>query len=267
MKRILSLGAGVQSSALALMASVGAITPKPELAVFADTQWESSEVYGWLDWLETELTFPVVRVTKPGLNLGQVAIGVALGKIPRKGASLPPLYLDRPFGALPLQCSKVFKTRVIQQYYRTHVLHLAKGERVKQGVYLEQWLGISKDEAHRQKDCELKYIQNRYPLIESNLTRSDCLQWMEAQGYPTPPRSSCIFCPFRSDKEWTHLKTTLPDDFNRAVEFDKQIRNGYPGMRGEAFIHGRRKPLDQIEFRHQDQPNLFGNECEGMCGV
>ena len=36
-KVVLSLGAGVQSSTLALMAAKGEVTPMPDVAVFADT--------------------------------------------------------------------------------------------------------------------------------------------------------------------------------------------------------------------------------------
>ena len=38
--RILSLGAGVQSSTMALMADQGAFGDKPDAAIFADTGWE-----------------------------------------------------------------------------------------------------------------------------------------------------------------------------------------------------------------------------------
>src|SRR5688572_3380034 len=36
---IISLGAGVQSSTMALMAAHGEIQPMPDAAIFADTQW------------------------------------------------------------------------------------------------------------------------------------------------------------------------------------------------------------------------------------
>ena len=62
MNNIISLGAGVQSSTMALMAEKGEINPKPDCAIFADTGWEPKRVYEWLDWLETQLSFPVYRV-------------------------------------------------------------------------------------------------------------------------------------------------------------------------------------------------------------
>ncbi|MEB3209641.1 MAG: hypothetical protein VKK63_12110, partial [Synechococcus sp.] len=75
MMHILSLGAGVQSSTLALMAACGEVTDYPRLdaAIFADTQDEPAGVYKWLDWLEAEIArlphpFPVHRVTAGRLS-------------------------------------------------------------------------------------------------------------------------------------------------------------------------------------------------------
>ena len=70
----LSLGAGVQSSTIALMAAHGEITPMPDAAIFADTKAEPASVYKWLDWLQVKLPFPVYRVsrgdmTKDSLNI------------------------------------------------------------------------------------------------------------------------------------------------------------------------------------------------------
>ena len=61
--RVISLGAGVQSSVMALMAGMGKITPMPDCAIFADTQFEPVSVYDHLDWLEEQLPFPVYKVT------------------------------------------------------------------------------------------------------------------------------------------------------------------------------------------------------------
>ena len=52
--QIISLGAGVQSSTMALMAVRGEITPMPDCAIFADTGAEPQYVYEWLNWLEMQ---------------------------------------------------------------------------------------------------------------------------------------------------------------------------------------------------------------------
>ena len=65
---VISLGAGVQSTVLYLMAALGELEPKPEAAIFADTQWEPVHVYRHLDWLQSlELDIPIVRVSAGNL--------------------------------------------------------------------------------------------------------------------------------------------------------------------------------------------------------
>ncbi len=70
--RVLSLGAGVQSTALALMAAHGEIGPMPDCAIFADTGWEPKAVYEHLAWLKSPnvLPFPVHIVTGGNIRDG-----------------------------------------------------------------------------------------------------------------------------------------------------------------------------------------------------
>ena len=66
---VLSLGAGVQSSTMALMAAKGEITPMPVAAIFADTKGEPANVYNYLSFLEEALPFPIIKVSaKDGLT-------------------------------------------------------------------------------------------------------------------------------------------------------------------------------------------------------
>ncbi len=59
---VISLGGGVQSSVMALMASQGAFDAIPDCAIFADTHWEPPSLYTLLDWLAERLGFPVYVV-------------------------------------------------------------------------------------------------------------------------------------------------------------------------------------------------------------
>src|SRR4051812_3723012 len=69
--RVLSLGAGVQSTTMALMAAHGEID-RPDCAIFADTRWESRKVYEHLAWLSSAnvLPFPVRRVSRADIRDG-----------------------------------------------------------------------------------------------------------------------------------------------------------------------------------------------------
>ena len=64
--RVLSLGAGVQSSTLALMIKHEEV-PMVDCAIFSDTMGEPKAVYEWLDWLKKQLPFPVYIVSKGDL--------------------------------------------------------------------------------------------------------------------------------------------------------------------------------------------------------
>jgi hypothetical protein len=97
---------------------------------------------------------------------------------------------------------------------------------------------------------------------------------MEKHGYPRPPRSACVFCPYHSDREWRRLRDEEPEEFQKAVNFERRYqaakaltvsRKGFV-----PYLHASRVPLDQVDFstdEDQGQQLLFGNECEGMCGV
>jgi len=75
--RILSLGAGVQSSTLALKIKQGEI-PMVDAGIFADTKGEPKAVYDWLEWLKKQLNFPVHTVTYRDLR--QDILDASVGK-------------------------------------------------------------------------------------------------------------------------------------------------------------------------------------------
>ena len=81
---VISLGAGVQSTTMALMAAHGEITPMPDCAVFADTQAEPKAVYEHLAWLMSPnvLPFPVHIVTAGSLT-DEIGAPRKTGKFPK----------------------------------------------------------------------------------------------------------------------------------------------------------------------------------------
>ena len=264
--RILSLGAGVQSTTLALMSARGDL-PRVDCAIFADTGWEPDAVYRHLDWIEAQVPFPIHRARRPGPDLGELSIQIATSDVTR--SAMPPWYTDQPYGMLPRQCSKEFKTRVVGAKVR-ELLGLARGQRGPREVVVEQWIGISSDEMQRMKDAEQPFVRNVFPLVDLRMQRRHCLDWMRERQYPRPPKSSCIFCPYRGNDQWRDMRDNAPDDWKRACDFDAAIRPGFIGMKGEAFVHRQRVPLGEVDLstaEDRGQGNLFADECEGMCGV
>lgn len=265
--RIISLGAGVQSSTMALMAAHGEFEHVPDCAIFADTRNEPDSVYDWLSKLEPVLPFPVHHVEKG--NLADDLIDYRDGKS-RTGANIPFFVLkpDNSVGPVNRSCTRDYKIKPIQKKAK-ELLGFKSGQRIPAGVHVEQWIGISLDEAHRMKESQLDWVKNRYPLIDKRLARGDCLIWMERHGYPRPPRSACWHCPYSSDERWKHLKSNEAGDFAKAVAFDAELRNPpkWRGSKGQAFLHRSCVPLDEADFGDEQTIDMFGNECEGVCGV
>ena len=61
---------------------------------------------------------------------------------------------------------------------------------------VEQWLGISMDEWQRAKDSDVKYVTNRFPLLELKMTRNDCGNYLERHGIEVP--ANRLACSARS---------------------------------------------------------------------
>jgi hypothetical protein len=261
---VISLGAGVQSSTMALMASEGLIKPMPKLAIFADTQDEPKAVYEWLEWLEPRLAFPV-RIIRQDESLWERSARLKISKNGRPyHTSSPPLFTkgdNGKLGMLRRHCTTDFKVKPLERA----ALRLARS-----GGRVVQWMGISTDEVGRVKQSRHPRVISRHPLIELEMSRGDCLEWMRSKGYPQPPRSACVYCPYKSDDEWIHLRDNAPEDFQKAVQYESDFQETFrltDDVRSVPMLHRSLVPLSEVVFVPGKGKKQFVNECEGMCGV
>ncbi len=152
------------------------------------------------------------------------------------------------------------------------LLGLSRRQRVPADTTVELWLGISTDEAIRMKTSRDRWIHNRYPLIEVGMSRKDCLEWWQVRYDQPLERSACIGCPYQSRQRWAETKRRWPKPFAEVVEIDSNLR-GKLAFAKEPYLHPRRMPLaqavnlDEAGLRAARDPDGFGNECEGYCGV
>ena len=260
--RVLSLGAGVQSTALAYLFQNNKLNNLPDFAVFADTKREPPEIYDNLKRLKKEITKFKIHIASKG----------DLGQYPQK---IPFFTKDKKTGKKGMgwrQCTSNYKIQVIIKEVR-NILGYKKNERYKHKI--ETILGISTDEITRMKESKYKWETRRYPLInELKYSRKDCLNYCNELNI-FPPRSACYFCPYRSDYEWFIMKKNNPKLFKKACDYDDKIRNikNYKGYsKYENYTHQSLIPLKQVSFKYETQGSLFNkfgmdNECEGMCGV
>jgi len=188
--RLLSLGAGVQSTALALLSADG-VLPKLDGAIFADTGWEPRAVYDHLDRLEREVLvpagIPLHRVSRGNLREDIVNPEARYGSIPYfiRGR-------DGSDGMGRRQCTEVYKLAPLGRKVR-ELLGAAAPDfrRVPKGRGAEQWIGFSADEVHRISDVHgVSYVRKAYPLLDlagaggrAGWDRGDCERYLRSQGW------------------------------------------------------------------------------------
>lgn len=249
--RLLSLGAGVQSTAVLLLACEGVI-PKFDYALFADTGWEPRAVYANLDRLRTYAESKGIPVRS--VSAGNIRID-ALDPAHRFVSM--PLHALNPDGSRGLarrQCTNEYKIRPLKKAAR-ELLGYPHPRRVPRGVYAEQSIGISTDEFTRAKDSGLRFLRNVFPLIELGLDRAACLDYLAERGFADTVKSACVGCPFHGNAGWRWIRDNDPAGWTEAVEFDNAIRHGHPRataqgqpLRGQYFLHRSCAPLDQVDL-------------------
>jgi len=263
---VISLGAGVQSSTMAIMSAKGDLPPV-DVAIFADTGNEPKAVYTYLNYLSNILPFPIFKVRKGNIKDDMLN---AKGK---SNFVVAPFFTQNKItgkkGMVMRQCTNDYKIQPIRIKIR-ELCNVKKGKHFPKDKYVEQWIGISMDEIGRMKPARDKYILNRHPLIEANMSRQDCIDYLKKENIPLPEKSACIVCPYHNDAYWHFMKTERPSEFADAVDFDKQVRNISRKEAEQLYSHRSCKHLDEVELDKKEtdkQLDMFNNECEGMCGV
>jgi 3'-phosphoadenosine 5'-phosphosulfate sulfotransferase (PAPS reductase)/FAD synthetase len=230
--KILSLGAGVNSTALLVLKSQGKVDF--DCAVFADTGGENPETYQYLE-----------QVIKPFCALHKIPLEV----VKREGKDLYQESWERKI--IPTRmfrsCTDKFKIRVLKGYVRRKF----PDENV---VFL---VGISSEEDERAKNG----CGNLYPLVDLGIDREGCKKIIQDAGLPIPIKSGCYFCPFTPKHGWLNLLKKHPELYKKAEELEKNGQR-YPEMTLQTV------PLERVRKSIQDQKSMcnFLNSCP-MCEV
>ena len=261
--QVISLGMGVQSTAVYLMSSMGYKLPRADVAIFADPQAEHYKTYNMLKWLlkwkEENNGIKIIvnkerNITKDILR-GTNSQGVRWASIPAHSES---------GGIIRMQCTGEYKIQPVVKTTR-ELLGVPKFKHMKP---TEMWLGISTDEIERMKDSRLYNIKYFYPLIYHGLSRTDCVNFYKENNFPVPIKSSCVFCPYHSNKNWAELQKENGKAWKLCVKVDKSIRDqSQKGLEDKIYLHPSCKPLDEIDFDDKQLPLFEGFDCEGHCGL
>jgi len=181
MKTILSFGGGVDSSTILLMHLMGD-DQGIDHVVFSDTGAESSGTYDNVEFFaelceDAGLPFTVVWNEKETITEWVTRNGT-LPLMPGAGAHA---------------CSNRFKRDVIQKWVGNNF----PGEKICYLIGLEANEGKRSERFSAPKGDEAAY---RYPLQDLDMTRQDCLDYLDGFGIEVP-KSSCVFCPYMKKHE------------------------------------------------------------------
>ena len=232
--KILSLGAGVNSTALLLLS-------KPDKVVFADTGSEKPGTYVYIE-----------KYIKP-------YCGDRFVTVRREGKS--------KYAVWPLHEYYEKKARVpFRQNRETTVMWKLRPlyKWVKANANpCEMLIGIDAGEIHRMRDSGVPWITNQYPLIDAGMRRANCEEVIRKHGWPIPEKSGCWCCPFNSLAAWQDLKLRYPELYKRAMVLEESMRTKW---NCSASFHPS-GPLIQLDKRFADQSldSFESEECSGTC--
>lgn len=275
--KIISLGIGVQSTALYYMSSIGEL-PRADVAIFADTGAEKTatlEYYIYLKrWMRKNNGIPIYIANYRNLLSD---ISKAQNSSGNRFASIPAF--TQSGGQLRRQCTSEYKIQQVDKKTK-EILGLSKYARFPK---CEIWYGITLDEMHRMAIPQQKWKINTYPFIGYSITwdskqkklsderhtRGDLINWYGKTKLPIPEKSACYFCPYQNNKMWRFLKEEYPQDFEIAVSVDEIIRDSTKrGLRDKIYVHRRLQPLKEIDFTNLNY-EMYENddECSGNCMI
>lgn len=207
---VASFGGGVNSTAMLIgMHERG---ERVDLILFADTGGEKPHTYEHIltmtHWLVERGMPPITTVSREAETLESDCL---------KRKALPGV----AYGVK--SCSDHFKMRPQRDYLKAHGI-----------VPTVKLIGFDAGEAYRAKEIE----GNRYPLIEWDWARDECVEAITRAGLPQPGKSSCFFCPNMKKPEIFLLRQQYPDLATRAVAMEKNAELTAVKGLGRSFAWG-----------------------------
>ena len=244
---VLSLGGGVNSTAL-LLALVRR-GEHPDLVLFSDTGGERPSTYAHIDHVEKwcgDQKIEFQRVTNGGRGQGETLEENCLTR-----KELPSL----AYGFKG--CSVKWKRQPMDRFVRDWE---PAAEAWSRGEKVMRLIGIDAGERHRAVLDEDKKYRYRYPLVEWDMGRDECIEEIKQAGWEVPSKSSCYFCPAMRRSEILKLKDEHPDLLERALEIERNAET--------HTVSGLGRNWKWADFIRQDdaQGKLWADPPDIACG-
>jgi hypothetical protein len=279
--RVISLGWGVQSWALAAMSALGYLPPV-NWAIHSDTGYERSDTYAfaqrWTPWLRDH-----------GVPVYTVQASERARSMDKPTYSLMPVFTvgeDGKRGQLMRQCTSRWKIEPQRTWLRRELKRLTV-EAYPGAV--EMWMGITLDEWQRMKPSQVGYVRHGYPFVNTGegehgrligqdlmpdgrrWTRQNVVTWLNENGLEVPPKSACVQCPYRSREAWRELRDLGNGDWTRAQEIDEKIRDKRLSAGYTSYLTSQCVPLAEMDLSTPEDAGQLvlwpneNDECSGGC--
>jgi len=173
---VLSFGAGVQSTTLALMSENQAHgLPLFDFAVFADTGAEPESVYECLERIRESVSYPIITHMQKGGLLDNI---IKNEQSKHRFGCIPAFVENQggEVGMLRRQCTKEYKLDAIVAAIRNK---LGYQPRQKVSHKVNMFIGISRDEMQRMNTPLAPWMTNNYPLVDMAWRRSHCVDYLK----------------------------------------------------------------------------------------
>lgn len=258
--KILSLGAGQQSTALALMSCENVIhkqkfplVPIYDAILFCDLGAEREWVYKQAHFIENacrKAGIPLYVLKGKNLkedyfsNYGRSrVVTIPFWSIDENGKK----------AKMTRHCTIDYKICQMQKFVKYQLLGYRKYQRIKpEDLHAhEMHIGFTAEEQQRIFDSKHKLFVNKFPMVEMGLTRADNFAYVKETWGLETRGSACLFCPFHTNYFFDHCKKTCKSDYKTILEFDDLIANGVPNARigvptSRVFISRSRKRISEL---------------------
>ena len=122
-------------------------------------------------------------------------------------------------------------------------------------------IGYDMDEPHRARIPEDAKYTYRYPLIEWNWGREECVSAINRAGLKQPGKSACFFCPSSKKQEIMELRKVYPILAQRAVAMERNAELTAVKGLGRSFAWGDLYEADDRQAKMFPETPI-DQECE-----
>ncbi len=270
--KILSFGAGMQSTALALMSCENAhakahgkefpypLVPIYDIVIFCDLGLEPLWVRKQADFVHRACKTAGIRYKEIEAPLYQDFIRDFGNK---RVVSIPWWTLDKGGhkSKFPRNCTIDYKVDMISKYVRWELLGYKKGQRLRDEDKKahEMHMGFSYEEKKRCKESSNPMFINKFPLVEMGLERKDNYAYIKDTWGLDTKASACAFCPFHRNYFFSYLKTHEPTTYRRLLQVDRLLEENTPKppTQSKLYISRSRKRLSELTAEDYDDAEYF----------